>query len=1170
LTCTLFLELGYAQNIYINEIQSSNVSTIFDHTGNTPDWIEIYNAGASIINLENYGLTDVDSLPLKWTFPSIELAPGSHVLVFASGLDLKEPYLFWETIIDIGDDWKYLVPRSEPPSSWKDIDFDDDSWKSGKSGFGYGDGDDSTEIEATMSVFLRKTITVTKIDDIKQGYLHIDFDDAFVAYLNGEEIVRSNIGMPGIPPAFNTPADNYDHEASLYQGGSADEFFIPSISDYLVEGENVLAIQVHNHSTGSSDLTAIPIFTLGHTVKPGYPISISGYIDLVPIGLHTNFKIASAGEHLFLSDPNGIHLDSVFSDQIPVDISFGRQPDGSSNWVFFDAPTPGSINNSVGFNPVPVSQVQFSIPGGPYQTGVSLQLASLSSEDSIYFTTDGSDPTKNDQLYIQEININNTTTVRARVIREGHIPGKISTHSYLINSTPTLPVVFVTTAPHNLWDEEYGMYVLGDNASYEFPHFGANFWEDWERPANISMYLPNGNLAFQIDAGIKIFGNWSRGHPQKSISIHTHKSMGTDKIKYKIFDDLDIEEFKTIILRNSGNDFNNTMLRDAFCNRVVSSLGLDQQAYRPSVVYLNGEYWGIQNIREKVNEEFIAAHHGIEEDKIDILEGNGQVVRGSPEHYEAMIEYLSTHNLASEDNYIHVKNQMDVDNFIKYQMTEIFIDNRDWPGNNIKCWREREPYGKWRWIMFDSDFGFNTWATDNQSFNTLDFALEPNGPDWPNPPWSTFLLRKLLENTSFRYDFINCFADNLNTVFEPSVMHNHLNNMISLIEPEIQHHFTRWGGNIGYWDNRISAIRSFIDERQDYVRGHIRNQFGLSGLYQLNVDIEGNGQIQLNTIKLSDFPWNGLYFNDVPINLEAIPDPGFRFVEWKGIETSDRERLTIDMNTTTDIIAVFEQVDIDYNQVIINEINYNSSELFDAGDWIELFNVGEFDVNLSGWLIKDTNDENSFEIPEGTIIESHRFLVLCRDTNKFLSHFPLVEIVDGELSFGLSSNGDCVRLFSDEGTKMDEVCYENNIPWPSEANGFGATLALVDAFSNNEHPANWKASLIHGTPGSKNDIVTGIFNNKDTDLPSLKVYPNPMAKTATIEILNPTAEEFSISLFDLAGRRKNLIQNHPMTADKNQTITTYLNKDEHGLLPGIYILLVESGSFRMNAKVLVQ
>ncbi len=891
----------------------------------------------------------------------------------------------------------------------------------------------------------------------------------------------------------------------------------------------------------------------------------------MPVGLHTNFKISSKGEHIILSDPDGQQLDSIFTSKIPGDISLGRKPDGNSEWAFYKEPTPGLSNVSVGYSPIYVGDVQFSIPGGFYQSALNMELSAVNPMDSIFYTIDGSEPTQNDQLYSSPINLWKTTSIRARIIRSGHLPGAITTQTYLINESHNLPIVSVNTDPSNLWDQEYGIYVMGNNAENEFPHFGANFWEDWERPAHIAMYETDGSLAFQLDAGIKIFGAWSRGNPQKSISIHARKSYGADGIHYKIFKEKDISKFETIILRNSGNDFNNTMLRDAYCNRIVSALELDQQAYRPAIVYLNGEYWGIQNIREKVNEEFIAANHGIQEDQIDILEGNGEAVKGNAEHYEALLEYLYAHSLSIDENYDYIKTQIDIDNFIKYQLSEIFIDNRDWPGNNVKFWRERSPIGKWRWIMYDSDFGFDTWGNENKSFNTLNFALEPNGTGWPNPPWSTFLLRKLIENVSFKHDFINYFADNLNTIFQPAVLQDQLNDMKSMIEPEIANHMNRWNGDPGYWGDRISVMNSFAAARQGYIRNHIKSEFNLSGTYILDLKAEGNGHVQLNTLSIKNFPWHGVYFNNVPIKLEAIPDPGYKFVDWVGIETTDRELLTLTANYSTEITAVFMPSEELANEVIINEINYNSNADFDPGDWVELLNVSDHSINVSGWIIKDDDDLHEFQLPEGTIIDSHGYLVVCRDKLKFLTLFPLVEIVEGELDFGFGSSGDCIRLYSQNNSLIDHVCYENNTPWPVEPNGGGASLALLNSLSNNEHPANWKSSVSYGTPGAKNtDIITGLNDPLQfVELMSVSVYPNPAIKITNVEIYVPEACELTMSLIDMSGRKQKMNQNHQLSEGKNE-VRLRLCEFENELMPGIYILMLETNSVKKRVKLLIR
>ncbi len=1168
-----FISVGQAQGIVINEIQSSNVNTFYDHRGDTPDWIEIYNTGSATVNLDGYGLSDADSLPMKWTFPNVLLPAHGFLLVCASGLDLKAPSLYWETIIDMGDEWKYLVPTSEVTPAWKNTGFDDQAWSIGKSGFGYGDGDDSTKIDVAMSIFIRKRFTVSNKDDIIQAYLHIDFDDAFVAYLNGNEVARANIGKKGIPPAFDEPADDYDHEAAMYQGGRPDEFLIDSVYKYLKDGENILAIEVHNHSLSSSDMTAIPFFTIGMATNPGYAPYISPYIDLVPVGLHTNFKISSSGEHIILSNKDGEQVDSVFTGKIPADISLGRKPDGSSAWMFFDQPTPGTSNTSEGYIPVPVNPVRFSIQGGYYQGDLNLRLYTGDPADSIYYTLDGGEPGRNDHLYSSGITIAKTTTVRARVIRSGFLPGEIGTNTYLLNELHDLPVVTVTTDPYNLWDEDYGIYVMGKNASEEYPYKGANFWQDWERPANIAMYEPDGRLAFQLDAGIKIFGNWSRGQDQKSLSIHARKSYGYDAIHYRIFDEKDIDEFKTILLRNSGNDFRGTMLRDAYADRILLDLHLDYQAYRPAVVYLNGEYWGIMNLREKINEEFIHYNHGIDEDLVDILEFNGSVVKGNNENYKALLDYLKSHNLDAEDHYKYVTDQIDVENYIKYQVANIFIDNQDWPGNNIKYWRERSNRGKWRWIVFDLDAAFSAWFDDHTDFNTLEYALDPDGPGWPNPPWSTFLFRKMMENKSFEYDFINCFADNLNTIFQPDILEKKLDEIKTVIEPEMPRHLERWNtGDMGAWNYRINKIREFVKNRSKYVWTHIKKQFHLSGTYNLNVEAIGGGYVRLNTITLHDFPWSGRYFKNVPVKMEAIPEPGHRFVKWEGIETYDREHLTLNADTLTEVYAVFMPYEDQEGEVVINEINYHSGKDFDPGDWVELFNVSDYAINVSGWVLRDSDDGHAFVMPEGTVIDSHGFLVVCRNKDKFENLFPSVSTVEGEMDFGFSSKGDCVRLFNSIGDLMDEVCYENDDPWPAGPDGGGKTLALLNTLGDNEQPANWRSSIGHGTPGTKNlDIITGLGSgmNEITTVPKITVFPNPTKGHITVRMELSPSEEVSFMLYDITGRAVGNMVNYTVS-EGDQELDLDLHKLRKNIFSGVYILRIESASVKMSQRIIIQ
>ena len=232
----------FAQNIVINELMSSNLSTITDEDGDFSDWIELYNAGGTRLRLFNYSLTDNFSDTLKWIFPDISIAPNEYLMLFASGKNSTDQIIHIETIIDWGDDWSYFLGYSEPSANWRELSFDDSSWLVGASGFGFGDNDDSTDVgpadpfdSPPISVFIRKKFTIDNISSIFGVIFHVDYDDGFVAFLNGAEIARANVGTVGIPPSFDTFAD-VAREAEIYAGGKPERYRIENFKPLLQEG----------------------------------------------------------------------------------------------------------------------------------------------------------------------------------------------------------------------------------------------------------------------------------------------------------------------------------------------------------------------------------------------------------------------------------------------------------------------------------------------------------------------------------------------------------------------------------------------------------------------------------------------------------------------------------------------------------------------------------------------------------------------------------------------------------------------------------------------------------------------------------------------------------------------------------------------------------------------
>ncbi|HEX2394770.1 MAG TPA: CotH kinase family protein, partial [Bacteroidales bacterium] len=689
-TVTLFLTFlqpfqSLNSQVCINEYLSLNINGILDEDHTYSDWIEIYNNSDIPANITGFGLSDDPSI-VKWTFPAAVLPARKHLLIFASGKDRKQLSMNFETIIDVGEDWRYLVPSADIGSAWKSTGFDDSSWQSGSSSFGYSDNDDSTLISTSaLSLFIRREFTVTNLADMARLVLTIDYDDGFVAWINGHEVARSNLGNPGENTPWDQLATN-SHEAVMYSGGNPEYFEVSNPASVLVEGTNVIAIQVHNNIVSSSDLTLVPFLTIGR-MSEGIS-DISQWLSFPTYGgLHTNFKMDVDSESVYLFNPQGALVDSTPHMNMIRDVSFGRKADGSAIWNFFGAPTPGSTN----CNPVTnlmADSVIFSPEGGIHPGSVLITLSCAGgSNDSVYYTLDGSIPDKTDNLYTGPFTLSSSKVIRARSIRHDRLPGPVSSRTYVTALDHDLPVICLSTEPFNLWDNLAGIYTFGPNTPTQMPYYEANYWKEWERPVHIELYDTDGIRQIDQDAGMKIFGGWSRTAPQKSLALFARKDYGKGSFKYRFFKTRSNEKFESLVLRNSGNDNMGLQFHDCFMTGLARDMDVDVQAYQPAAIYLNGEYWGLLNIREKISDHYVAGNHLVDADSVNLLEYDGQILNGTNTRYLALRDFMNQKSTLQNDaDFNKVSEQIDIDNFIQYQLLNIYLNNRDWPGNNIKYW----------------------------------------------------------------------------------------------------------------------------------------------------------------------------------------------------------------------------------------------------------------------------------------------------------------------------------------------------------------------------------------------------------------------------------------------------------------------------------------------------
>lgn len=1144
--------------------------------------------------------------------------------------------------------WKYLDNGSNLLDTWHTTSYDDESWNSGNGIFGYNNNNETTIINfgsdplnKFVTTYFRKSFNIANSNSAKFLEISVLADDGVVGYVNGVEAFRYN--MPDGEITYQSLASGNIPNETAYT-----KFTFPTLN--LIDGTNTIAIELHQSSLGSSDLSfdatlsllssknytppfniidnpvsftadmdelifptfkAIPIdstkFFLSLTEvmssndttlldlygkssdwievqnTSNQTISLNGFylsdqLDLVnkwafpdvnlgagefliihaskneSIGPqpHANFKISSSGEPILLSYNNEL-LETIPSTVLETDQSLIKV-DGA--WSVTNSPSPGEANSGG------QSLVKFSQPAGLYPSSFNLGLSGNVNAQVIRYTLDGSLPTNTSPIFSDPIlvedrtledngiaNISSSaawgapsvdllkgTVVKAAIFLAGEQVGPVETNSYLINEEfPTkygFPVVSISMHPDSLFDFNDGLYVLGPNASAGHPHINANFWQGWEKECFIEFFEDDGTLAFEQSLGMKIHGGFSKGYPQKSFRITARDEYGSDRIYHKIFPDGEAVEFKSFILRNSGQDVDRSFIRDAVAQDVNQTEHQEMQAYRPSIVFINGVYWGIHNIRERLDDHHYSIKHDISRSSIDHLEIDGDIVSGDNQDYLDMITFMENNDLSVQSNFDFIAEQMDIENFTDYMTTEIYVNNLDWPHGNIKYWRSSELDNKWRWILYDLDPGMGGWAGTAEK-NNLKRALSEDGNG--KGAWATILLRSLMKNENYEAFFINRFLDRMNTGLKEEVVANRVEDYRALITPIISDHVDRWPTAITSvlaWKFGVNPIRTFGEKRPDYQRQHLIDCFELEDT-TFTVSLQNTdstkGYLKLSTLKIESSNYEGIYFKGVPVSLEAIPYPGYRFSHW--VEASGEDaKLSLDLVLDTSLTAVFIIApNTDFSSISLNEVHNKDSDAeigtSAAKEWIELYNSSSTSLDLGGLFLTDNDNLTRWmfplDLPSLTAIESQGYSVVCANDEN-----PLSGLVAQLNSLKTGDTITLTKIVGTDTTILDQLI----VPAKSKSNGrypdgsdntivfhsptFNASNILIDDCHGDE---NGEAILdscgvcVEGNTGLVDDgCVVSVFSNHR--ISSLEIYPNPTYSKLHL------SHEVDWSLFDLTGK----------------------------------------------------
>lgn len=716
--------------------------------------------------------------------------------------------------------------------------------------------------------------------------------------------------------------------------------------------------------------------------------------------------------------------------------------------------------------------VNFEPAGGFYEKSVSVSLSSNVSDARIFYTLDGSEPNSASSRYTTPINVSSVAVIRAVAYTNGK-QSPIITNSYFCDRTYSLPVISIATNPANLWDFSSGIYVKGCCADSIPPYLGANFWKDWERRANVEMYEPDGTQAFNQQAGIGIFGGFSKGLPQKSLYITARDKYGKDRFEYPLFPERKTKKYKSFILRNGGGDFGKTHFRDAFMTQLAKPTGIAIQEYRPAVVFLNGQYWGIQNMREKINEHYLENNFGVDKDNVDLMEHRDGAKHGNSKAYRYLLNYLATKSMADDAVIEELRGFMDIEDYMNYNIAEVYSDNRD-AGGNIRYFKERNDSSRWRWILYDTEMGLGNNHNDGYKNNTLKKFTSVNNEIWPDPPWSTFIIRSLLANKRLETQYINTFADQLNTVYHPDTALGLIERIADGIREEMPYHQKRWGTTMKAWDENVAVLKKFVQNRPHYLRLFLMEKFSLSDTAYVSITYPGKetGKISLNSLNIQrDF--KGVYFTGVPLSIRAEAKHDYEFIGWKGRDEKSAE-LTIVLQDDIELIPMFQprKSSLFRDSVVFNEIFYHQPEADSSGDWVELYNCTHKDIDLSGWVFTDDQYKDGFVIPSGTILPADSYVVIAEFGDRVSG--ASCEVL-GNTGFGLSSKGEKIKLYDASGDLVDSLKYK----------GLEAKEMGVEPFSLNLiHPdsASWKKSswvTESPNPGSKSHAFAAFLKSEE-------------------------------------------------------------------------------------------
>ncbi|MHC1786710.1 MAG: CotH kinase family protein [Christensenellales bacterium] len=526
------------------------------------------------------------------------------------------------------------------------------------------------------------------------------------------------------------------------------------------------------------------------------------------------FKLSGEGERLLLTAPEGRRAQTLDYPAQYGNISCGPV-DG--RLLFFERATPGKPNPEEGFSARCEAPVLTA--GGFYRGAAEVTLTAQEGA-LIRYTLDGSEPGKDATLYRAPLSFKKTTVLRARAFKAGLLPSQSVAATYVVDDPAPCAVVSLIGDPADLFGAKAGALVKGTGSV-------PNYDKELEYPVHIEYFDEKGERLICQEGTFTASGHSARVNAQKSIALYARAAYGPDSFLFNPFPDRRYPAYKSLLLRSANSDANSTRLRDPVISSAAKGLGLLYQDARPVIVYINGDYWGHYNLREKINKYFVAAWEGVTREKdidnIDILARTGTddyVQNGSNKDWLDLMAFCRDHDLNQPENLRYVAQRLDIDNFFRHSIFEMIIGNYDM--TNVRVYRV--PGGKWKYLLFDVEAGFLGLEAE-----PINYYIKPKTAK--RAMFQHVHLAALLEVPAMRSRFLSLFGEILQSQFLWPDMAARFLRWETALEPILPRHFARWprGLNEEDWRTNVAAVKYYARVRPLKVIDHICRAMKVTG-----------------------------------------------------------------------------------------------------------------------------------------------------------------------------------------------------------------------------------------------------------------------------------------------------------------------------------------------------